>query len=524
LAKIAVFLYPDRVGISELKKAGSKPSFAPPKWSYIEDATALLDEPINFATMIRNEVGEKGSFDVYLSVWPGAYRTLLFSHPKRRQSDIDRLIRSELETVFRGSHDQLYTYNLMFNKGKYSFNGKARRMIFAIQKNHITLLLKSFAARKLHIRRIAPFCVNATEATLAHWEPAKKDLCAVIHLDDAGTTISVLNKGNILAVRTSSDGFEHVLRDYVQISHLSLNLCRQIIMNNGLHGDDDFFHNYPDLEDRVAVACDHIMTELTRTLHTISEDQPMPGQILLCGPYAKAAGLSEYLSTRMNVECTVLTAEALSPKSVESIVLDPEQLEGFFPFAMCTSSKGVDLLQNWKKDRSDLITSIIASVALVLVSAGLMSVTPIQMKAIRDTRNAAEATLQQPEYLAVQALLDEQAAQNTRKLNLEEAIASLPHGATQAANIMTQLHDLTSRYGTVQNMTLDYPSKTITLTFTTVSYDLVVDWQKQLTADGRYSFQTPPTFSGSGTNYTVAASITSSDFTVTKEADAQEEN
>ena len=521
MAKIAVLLYPDRVGISEIKKAGSKPSFAPPKWIYIEDAAALLEEPINFATMIRNEVGEKGSFDVYLSVWPGAYRTLLFSHTKRRQSDIDRLLRSELETVFRGGHDQLYTYHLMFNKGKYSFGGKARRMVFAIQKNHISLLLKSFAARKLHLRRIAPFCVNATEAALAHWEPAKKDLCAVIHLDDAGTTISVLNKGNIMAVRTASDGFEHVLRDYVQISHLSLNLCRQIIMNNGLHGDDDFFNNYPDLEDRVAVACDHIMTELTRTLHTISEDQPMPGQILLCGPYAKAAGLSEYLSTRMNVECTVLTAETLSPKSVERIVLDPEQLEGFFPFAMCTSSKGVDLLQNFKKDRSDLITSIIASVILVLAAAGAMSLTPIQMKTLKGNQAAAEAVLQKPEYQEVQAILDEQSAQNARRNALKDAIEALPHSATDAAGMMTQLYELTSRYGTIQELALDYEAEAITLSFTTVSYDLVVDWQKQLTADARYSFVTPPTFEGSGTNYTVTAEITSTDFTA-ESADTQE--
>ena len=523
MSSLAIFLYPDRVGISDIKRSGSKPSFAPPRWVYIEDAAALLDEPINFASLIRNEIGEKGRYDIYLSVWPGAYRSLLFSHGKRRKSDVERLLHSELETVFRGGQDELYTYNMMFDKGRYSFGGKSRRMIFVVRQNHINLMLKSFAARKLKLRRIVPFTVDAAEAALTHWAPAKKDLSACIHLDDAGTTVSVFKNGAIQAIRTVKNGFDMVLHDYVENTQLSLNVCRQIILNSGLYGDDDFFQANPHLQDRVAVACDQIITELVRALHSLAEDQPMPEQVLLCGPYAKAAGLADYLSTRLNTQCIPLTAELLSPKAVSAIALDTDMLEDFFPFAMSTSSKGVDLLANWKKNRSGLINSIIASCFLVVIAAFLMAITPVQMKALQQERDAAEALLQQSEYVAVQELLDQRQDTQNAQTRLEDAIAALVHGGSDMSGIVNQLYDMTSRYGTVQSMSVDYESESIQLAFTTVSYDMVVDWQEQIKQDARYSFLNPPTFSGSGVTYSVSAEITCTDFTEEMTADNTEE-
>ena len=136
--------------------------------------------------------------------------------------------------------------------------------------------------------------------------------------------------------------------------------------------------------------------------------------------------------------------------------------------------------------------------------------------------------MSQPEYVAVKELFDERDALARHKNSLIEAIDALPHGATNTAGIIQDLYDVTTEYGTVLEMTTDYSSKTIYITFTTLNYDFFVYWQKEIVADGRFSFLEPPVFSGNGLIYTVEANMTAVDFEQTQEtentADAAEGN
>ena len=249
----------------------------------------------------------------------------------------------------------------------------------------------------------------------------------------------------------------------------------------------------------------------------------MPDQILLCGPYAQTVGLSDYLSTRLSTTCIPMSADLLNPKAADKIALDPEQLVSFFPFSMSTSPKGVDLLLNWKNNRKELINSIIASLLLVVLAGALMAITPLQMRDLQRQRDEAEALLQQPEYVAVQELLDARQAIRADQTRLEDAIAALVHSGSDMATMIQEVYDLTSTYGTVSAISLDYESETINLGFSTVSYDMVVDWQEAMTKDERYSFLTPPTFSGSGVTYSVSAQITCTDFTEEILSDGEKE-
>ena len=65
-ASLAIFLYPDRVGVSRMKSAGYKPSFAAPMWKQVDDMAVLLTEPVMLASAVRELIGDDKKYDVYL--------------------------------------------------------------------------------------------------------------------------------------------------------------------------------------------------------------------------------------------------------------------------------------------------------------------------------------------------------------------------------------------------------------------------------------------------------------------------
>ena len=58
MASIAVFLYANRVGVARVKAPGAKPGYSPARWTPVEDAKKLLDEPILFASLLREMIGD----------------------------------------------------------------------------------------------------------------------------------------------------------------------------------------------------------------------------------------------------------------------------------------------------------------------------------------------------------------------------------------------------------------------------------------------------------------------------------
>jgi hypothetical protein len=74
------------------------------------------------------------------------------------------------------------------------------------------------------------------------------------------------------------------------------------------------------------------------------------------------------------------------------------------------------------------------------------------------------------------------------------------------------LCEITTKYGNVQSVGVDYSGKTISISFLTGTYDSYVYWQKEISETGIYSFVTPPEFVGSGMLFTVDAILTSTEF------------
>ena len=520
MATLAVFLSPEKVGIARVKAPGAKPSYSSVQWRVVDNVPQLLAEPLMLASLVREMVGDENKYDIYLNVWPGAYNAIMFSHDKKGRGDLNRLRQAELETVFHGEFHKMYTFDLALSKGKPAVDGKCHKIIFTILKERIHLLKASFKEQKMTLQRIAPMDVACAEGVLKYWAPKDKTINVCMVLDEACTSIFFMSEGVLHAMRTIPNGFGSVLSTYETVGGMEHDACIEMIKANGVHVTEGF--DMPAIQDDVLRLLNRITGETVKTLHNTFGDEAVIDKILLCGNFVRTVGLVEYLNTMLDIECVVAGTDTLKPEVKNAIVLDEADLEDIFPLAT-TASKGADLMFEMKKAKSDKIQSTVVCSCMTLLVAGLMAVTPIQQAQLQQIRDQAANVMSQPEYVAVHELFNQRDELSRYKNNLAEAIEALPHGATNSAGIIRDLHKITTEYGTVLEMSTDYGSKTIYISFTTLNYDSFVYWQKEIVEEGRFSFLEPPVFSGNGLIYTVEANLTAADFEEPDEnADAAE--
>ena len=510
MASLAIFLCPDRVGVVRLNAPGNKPSYATPIWRDVEDMQQLLSEPMMLASLIRETVGDENAYDVYMNLYPGVYSEIVFAHDKRKPKELERLRQSELETVFHGEYSSLYTYDLLLDKGKPSFNGKSRRLIFTITRQWVDLVVEAMSAQKLKLERLAPMDAVAAESAMRYWAPNNNSISLVMTLDEACTSIAFIRGGSIMAMRTMPGGFGSVLQLYQDVTGFSAEDCRRMILTNGVHVSPDE-PSYVTIQDEVLRAVNRLAVDVAKTLHATFGDGARLDNVLLCGGFARTAGLKEYFDTALETDCAIAGTDTISAGAQQAICLQSSDLEQLFPLA-ATASVGADLLAEVKKARKERKQNITLCVLVSLLCVAMMAVNPVMKLLLNMEQKDLRETMSRPEYAAVQELYNEKMDLQRYKNSLTNAVENLPHGQSKVAEMAIELLDLTGQYGSVRTLTIDYGTESIKMQFSTQNYDSYVYWQQAVSEGGRFSFKQPPTFAGNGLVYTVDAVMTAADF------------
>jgi hypothetical protein len=331
LATLAVFICPERIGISRVKTAGAKPCYATPIWNPVEDVQKLLTEPALLASLIREMAGEEEKFQVYMNIWPGAFKAVMFSHDKRNKKDVKRLRRSELEVVFHGDLTDQYSYDLLMDKGRPSFGNKSRRIIYTFPRGQLKLMVAAFKERKMKIQRIVPMDAAVCEAALRYWAPKKRTINACIVLDEGCTSIALLRRGAIQAMRTIPNGCSSVLSSYMQITGEGIDACLDMIRQNGVNASED--NEMPTIQDNMMRTINKLAGEVVKMLHTTFGENAVLDKVLLCGNFVDTVDLIPYMSTMLGTECIAADAATLKPGASAAIALNLEDLTRLFPFA-----------------------------------------------------------------------------------------------------------------------------------------------------------------------------------------------
>lgn len=517
LANIAIFLYPHRVGIARLKAPGKNPSFSSPIWKQVEDSAQYLREPMLLASLVKELVGEEKGTKVWLNLWPGAYKEVMFSFDPKRKGDLKRLRQSELETVFHGQVKALYTYDQLLDNGKANASGRNRRIIYTLEKATVNLLREAFSAQKLQLQRIAPMDAAAAEAALEYWKPEKKDISVCMLLDEACTSAAFFQGGKLCAQRTLPGGFAAVLDSYMDITGQDLDTCLDMLRSNGVIVPCEKF-DMSAIQDDVMRVLNRLCVEVVKTLHNTFGEEAVMDHVLLCGNFARTLGLTDYLKTMLNTHISVAGADTLASSAPRAIALEDEDVEALFPLA-ATADQGADFLWERRKAASDRRSTILVCGFLGFAMAAIMSVTPYLSRNLQQQLDQARATLEQPEYQQVQALMDEKAALVQQKENLIQAIADLPHGDSRTGEIIETVLKLTGEYGSVSSISMDQGTSSVSMNLVMPDYTAFLLWQEKIGEDPRFSFVSPPSFSGSGMNYAVSTTITVTGFDVAEEGE-----
>lgn len=510
MANIAIFLYPHRVGIARMKAPGKSPSYSTPIWKEVEDSALYLKEPMLLASLVKELIGEEKGCSLWLNVWPGAYKEVMFSYDPKRKGDLKRLRQSELETVFHGQVKDLYTYDQILDNGKNKAALRSRRIIYTMSKSTVNLLREAFSAQKMKLQGIVPMDAVAAQSALEYWNPDKKSISVCMMLDEACTGASFFQGGKLCAQRTIPGGFAAVLDSYMDITGLSLDSSLDALRSNGVIvpcRDDEMSA----IQDDVMRVLNRLCVDVVKTLHNTFGEDAVMDHVLLCGNFARTVGLTDYLSTMLNTDIQTAGTDTLSASAVRSIALEDDDLDMLFPLA-ATSVQGPDFLWERRKAASDRSSNIVVCGLLGIVMAAIMAIMPYNIRNLEQQLSGIQSTLNQPEYQAVQQLLNEKSSLAQKKNTLTEAIANLPHGVSNTGVIIDTVLSITNEYGRVSSISIDSSNASVSLSLTMPDYTAFLLWQEAIADDPRFSFQAPPSFSGSGMVYSVSARINTSNF------------
>ena len=510
MATLAVFICPERIGVARVKAAGAKPCYATPIWQPVEDAQKLLAEPALLASLIREMVGDEDKYQIYMSVWPGAFKAVMFSYPKRNKKDVQRLRKAELEVVFHGDLSDQYTYDLPMDKGRYSFGGKSRRIIYTYPKGRLKLMTAALRERKMKLQRLVPMDAAACEAALQYWAPEKKTINACIVLDEGCTAIALLRRGAIQAMRTIPNGCSSVLSSYMQITGQDIDTCLDMIRQNGVNATED--NEMPTIQDNLMRTVNKLVGELVKMLHTTFGEGAVLDKVLLCGNFVDTVDLVSYTSNMLGTECVVADEASLKRGATAAIALNGDDLSRLFPLATTTCAD-VDLMQGLKAEIADRNKTIVLCGIVTVILGGLMILTPLEKKRLEEQSAAYTDMLEQPAYLEVRDAIDRKQQAGRQKQNLIEAIEKLPHGGSNTAGLVSDVMTITSAYGRLTAISVDYNTEAINVSLMLNNYDLFIYWQQEITKGGRFSFIQPPSFTGNGSSYVVSATLKATDFT-----------
>ena len=253
--------------------------------------------------------------------------------------------------------------------------------------------------------------------------------------------------------------------------------------------------------------------EVVKMLHTTFGETAVLDKVLLCGNFVDTVDLVPYMSTMLGTECIAADAATLKPGASAAIALNVDDLSRLFPFA-ATTCTGVDLMKDLKTEIGDRNKTIVLCSAVTVILGGLMVLTPLEKKQLEAQRDAAAAIIEQPAYVAVKDIINQRKGVLQNKQDLIEAIENLPHSESNAAGLISDILTITSGYGSVASITVDYNAETISMKVNIDNYESFVYCQQEITKDGRFNFVQPPSFSGNGFTYAVGATLSATDFTV----------
>lgn len=434
-----------------------------------------------------------------------------YQHLPTKKANVQSFVNLEAEAVLQDSVKDYVIENFEYNKLD-ARTGKLKGMLYAVHSQLIYDIRKEFKRCSMNVVKIIPpinGLVNATKTLLrlnSFSQKYQEKTFAMIDVGFEKIRMVMFSKNVLIFEKT----FEPIFHDIVQIISkermLSYEETEKLIFQNGI---DDAFPESPTSEEskhQLKLLLETTSSEIVRNMRVVLSSERLDLEnIIFCGAFSSQPNFNDFINDLAldtpfeNVEVYTKNNITLSQQAVQ---LGCHTADFFSLNGLITSraEETIDFLRpviNASIDRAAKIS--VMSVMTVL--ALFVMIIPVYLLHNAQVQNDTDqAKLTNPSYTEPLAQLEKQKNLKSQISAAEKNKEALPYGKSKTNQILTQvLTNLAPKVLNISSCVIDNTAGTVTLNFTTASFNDYLTFRKYVTSTGYFTIQTPFSVTSSDT-------------------------
>jgi hypothetical protein len=405
--------------------------------------------------------------------------------------------------------------------------GKLKGMLYAVHSQLIYDIRKEFKHCSMNVVKIIPpinGLVNATKAMFhlnSFSQNYKDKTFAIVDIGFEKIRMAMFSKSVLIFEKTFEPIFHDILQIISKERMLSAEETEKLIYQKGI---DDTFPESPTSEEskrQLKLLLETTSSEIVRNMRVVLSSERLDLEnIIFCGAFSAQQNFNDFINDLAldtpyeNVEVYTKNTIALNPQAVQ---LGCHTADFFSLNGLITSKTEdtIDFLRPVKNvgiDRAAKI-SVMSAMTVLALFVMIIPVTLLLKAQAQDT--ADQLSLANPSYTEPLAQLSKQKNLKSQISAAEQNKKALPYGKSKTNQELTQvLTNLAPKVLSISSCAIDNTAGTVTLSFTTASFNDYLTFRKYVTSTGYFTIQTPFSVTSSDTGVcTCSVTLGIKDFT-----------
>ena len=426
-----------------------------------------------------------------------------YQHLPTKKSNVQAFVNLEAAAVLQDSAKDYVIENYEYNKLD-ARTGKLKGMLYAVHSQLICDIRKEFKRCSMNVLKIMPpinGLVNATKAVfhLTSFNQNFKDRTfAVVDIGFEKIRMAIFSSSVLIFEKT----FEPIYPDILQIISkertLSPEETEKLIYQKGIA---NAFAESPTSEEskrQIKLLLETTSSEIVRNIRVVLSSERLDLEnIVFCGAFSSQPNFSSFVTDLAldtpfeNIETFTNNTIALNPQAIQ-FGCHPADFFSINGLIMEKAEDTIDFLkpiQDMSTDR----TAKISVMSVMTVLALFVMIIPAYLLYNANVQNAADQlALANPSYVEPLSQLDQQKKLNAQISAAEQNKKALPYQKSKTNAVFTQvLTSLAPKVLSVSSCAIDNAAGTVTLSFTTASFNDYLTFRKYIIDTGYFTIQSP---------------------------------
>ena len=429
-----------------------------------------------------------------------------YQHLPTKKSNILSFVHLEAEAVLQDSVKDYVVENYEYNKLD-ARTGKLKGMLYAAHSQLIYDIKREFKCHSLHVLKIMPpinGLVNAVKGMLTFGsfsQNYKDKTFAVVDIGFERVRMVLFSSSVIIFEKT----FEPIYADMMQIISRELMLSpeetEKLIYQNGIMDTFPESETSEESKRQIRLLLEATFSEIIRNIRMVLSSERLDLEnIVFCGAFSahpnfdafiEDFGLDTPFENIGNYLGQMGTGIVPNGQAVQlgCHAADFISIQGLIT---AKAENAIDFLKPINDVRNDRIAKITV-MAVMTVLVLIVMIFPVGLLLQSQTQNAVDyLALNNSKYVEPLAQLEQQKKLNSQISAEEQIKKALPYGKSKAGSVLEKvLEDLAPKVLNISSCSVDNSAGTVTISFTTASFDDYLAFRKAIEDTGYFTIQTP---------------------------------